>query len=269
MTRQSQDSFRDIARYYDTLMDHVNYDRWKIVAGQIASLLPSPVRHLDAACGTGVLLRKLQDWGWNSMGLDLSFAMLKSMDMRDRRVPVMAADLRAFPLREEAFNFVTCLFDSINFLLTLEDVTRALSEIARVLQPGGLVYFDAVTERMVLEHFADQEWSESNGSFSSSWSTCYDRKKRISEMNIRINRGQASTLYERMYTPGELENAIRDAGLSLLGMLDAETWGPVRPRKTVRVDFVAVNGDAQMYRESFQKSVRYIRSLMKTPGINK
>src|SRR5690606_17293139 len=52
------DSFEDLARYYDRLMVHVDYDRWYAVAGAIAGLLPRPFLHVDLACGTGTLLRK-------------------------------------------------------------------------------------------------------------------------------------------------------------------------------------------------------------------
>jgi predicted TPR repeat methyltransferase len=72
------DSFEDLARYYDRLMVHVDYDRWYAVAGAIAGLLPRPFLHVDLACGTGTLLRKLRKVGWNSFGLDLSVAMLRA-----------------------------------------------------------------------------------------------------------------------------------------------------------------------------------------------
>ena len=47
------DAFGELARYYDPLMTHVNYDRWFFTVSALADLVEEPIRHLDAACGTG------------------------------------------------------------------------------------------------------------------------------------------------------------------------------------------------------------------------
>ncbi len=256
-----RDDFEGLARHYDTLMSHVNYERWLIVASELACLLPQQFRHLDAACGTGVLLNKLRHIGWNTTGADLSVSML---DVARRRLPdatLVAADLRAMPYLG-AFNYITCLFDSINFLLDEADLQTAMRNIAAALKPGGLVYFDVVTERMVLQHFAEQEWTESQGRLRTRWVCQYDRAKRISRSDIYVGSGPARTILERIYEPEQIENALHAAGFELLGAFDAETWRPVG-RRTVRIDYVAVKGEAAPFARQMEGVKGRVRFLMR------
>lgn len=257
------DMFDGLARHYDALMAHVDYDHWEMAAVEIARLLPGgqPQRHLDAACGTGVLGERLAKRGWGTVGFDLSAAMLERAHSRRPDLPLICADLRAIPFKG-VFDYVTCLFDSLNFLLTRGDLLAALKSLGSALRPGGILYFDIVTEKMVLDYFAGQEWTESSERFRSTWASRYDRKARLSETEIRINRGPAHTIRERPYEPHEVEELVADAGLELLGVFDAETWKPVR-RKTNRADFVAVKGAAHPHAKGMKNVATLIRRILK------
>ncbi|MCC6489242.1 MAG: class I SAM-dependent methyltransferase [Candidatus Hydrogenedentes bacterium] len=257
----ASDSFVDLARYYDPIMSHVDYDRWYLIGSAIGGLLPRPFTHLDAACGTGVLLKKFQAERWRSIGIDLSPSMLRAGRQSGRAFPAAAADLRALPFKA-CMNYITCLFDSVNFLLQREDMEKGIGSLGGALAPDGILYFDVVTERMVLEHFAGQSWTERNGKFVTTWECEYDRKTLIAETRIRVNSGPAYTLYERVYEQGEVEAAVTKAGLSLLGTFDAETWRSPR-RKTVRIDFVAVNGDPRPLNARFKGVRDHVRALLR------
>jgi SAM-dependent methyltransferase len=261
MTRP--DMFDGLARHYDALMAHVDYDHWEMAAVEIGKLLPGeqPQRHLDAACGTGVLSERLRKRGWNTVGFDLSKAMLERARSQRPGLPMVQADLRAIPYAD-AFDYATCLFDSLNFLLSHDDLLAALKSLTGALRPGGILYFDIVTEKMVLDYFAGQEWTESSERFRSTWASRYDRKARLSETEIRINRGPTHTIRERPYEPHEVEELAQAAGLQLLGVFDAETWKPVR-RKTNRADFVAVKGAGKPYAKGMKDTAALIRRMLK------
>lgn len=252
------DSFEGLARFYDPIMRHVNYDRWFLIVNAVGNLLPRPFLHLDAACGTGVLLKRLRAQHWRCIGLDLSKAMLSTHRGNGRSV---CADLRAIPFLQR-FDYVTCLFDSLNFLLSEHDLYRGVAELATALRPNGLLYFDVVTERMVLDHFAGQEWTEKNDGFSSAWSCEYDRNTRTIETHIRINSGAAHVLRERVYPLEQVLDAVERAGCEVLGCCDAQTWR--RPnRKTVRADIVAVKGSAKPYRRGFRRVQKLIQEALR------
>jgi len=252
-----QDAFSELARYYDPIMAHVNYDRWFVVATGLAELLPPNFRHLDAGCGTGVLVNMLRGAGWRSVGVDISPAMVQTGRRMRGAVPLGVADLRALPFRN-TFDCCTCLFDSINFLLEEEEVRGAIHELAQALVPGGVLYFDMVTERMVTEHFAGQTWDEDNGGFRSLWSSRYDKRTACTETSIRINSGGHSLIRERIYPRKFFEQCIQEAGLSLCSVLDAEHWK--RPgRRSTRLDFIAMKAPAAEAKRRFKPVLREIQ----------
>ena len=256
----ANDTFADFARYYDAVMEPVDYDHWLLVTRSLVELVPSKnFRHLDAACGTGRLLKHFRQHGWNSCGIDLSPAMLAAGRQGSYVAPVAAADMRALPFRS-CFDYITCLFDSLNFLLTLEDVTCALREICGTLTDGGILYFDVVTERMVTDHYEGQKWTEDNGGFTTTWSSVYNRKTNLSETTIRVGTGLTTTIRQHMYDVAEVSRAAESAGFDLLAAVDAETW-QAPTAKTVRVEFVAVRKANREIRRRFEDIRKRIEEL--------
>lgn len=251
------DPFEDLARHYDGIMEHVDYERWFVITTTLYELLPETFLHLDAGCGTGTLIGKLRQAGWTSLGADLSYAMLHHGCKKRGPLPVAAADLRALPFTGSV-HFLTCLFDSVNFLLEESGVRAAIAEFSRVLADDGILYFDVVTERMVAMHFENQTWTEDNDGFKTTWSNTYDRTTRIADTRLKVNTGIDSVLRERIYPIPFIEKALRDAGLSLLATYDADTWR-APTRRTTRVDFIAVKRLTHGLQKRFKKAAAAIR----------
>ncbi len=95
---------------------------------------PEAVRLLDAGCGTGNNLRHLAALG-RTTGVDLSSEALRFC--RSRGVTVAGGNLMALPFAAAAFDCVTS-FDVL-YHRWIEDDGAAVSELARVLKPGGLL----------------------------------------------------------------------------------------------------------------------------------
>jgi SAM-dependent methyltransferase len=99
----------------------------------------SPERLLDLACGPGVFTRPLaRGHGGPVVGLDLSWPMLnraQSVVKREGPGNVLFVRASAFslPFSDAAFPFVNCC----GALHLFDRPSDALSEIARVLEPGG------------------------------------------------------------------------------------------------------------------------------------
>lgn len=256
----TRDAFADLARYYDPLMDHVNYDRWFTIVLALGELLERNPRHLDAACGTGTLARKLHQVGWDSSGVDLSPAMVREARRKCRDLPLAVADLCALPF-VGAFDVVTCLFDSLNFLLSEDELARAFRSLHGSLRDCGIFYADIITERMVTEHFEGQEWVETNSGFQSRWSSSYDRKTAVAESRVQVNTGTVSPIRERIYDVQRVTALMEEAGFEILGSVDAESW-KTPGRKTTRIDIVAVRNGAPGIAARFQKTARHVRALV-------
>jgi SAM-dependent methyltransferase len=88
---------------------------------------------LDAACGTGRHAALLASLGWTTTGVDLSAEML---DVARAKVPgarFEVGDVRALPLADESYDLTVAALA----LCHLDDPAEAVTDIARVLRPGG------------------------------------------------------------------------------------------------------------------------------------
>ena len=244
------DAFAPIANHYDDIMAHVNYARWLHVATTLGAMLPAPFRQLDAGCGTGVLLKRLGDYKWDSVGMDLSAAMLRVACHRHALPRLVQGNFRALPFLER-FMMITCLFDSLNFLLSESQFSQAMASFYQALQPGGVFYFDVVTERMIANHFENTSWTEDHGRFKSAWASSYAHQTQTCETRVRINSGNESVTWERVYPIKFILETVAQAGFSLLAIRDATTWKEPTKR-AMRIDFIVVKGDADLYRKAFK-----------------
>jgi ubiquinone/menaquinone biosynthesis C-methylase UbiE len=84
---------------------------------------------LDLCCGTGRIGRALKDKGWDLRGLDICAEMAR---ISGQYFCVLQAKAEKIPFADNSFHLVTCR-QTFQFL----DVTETLSEIRRVLVPGG------------------------------------------------------------------------------------------------------------------------------------
>ena len=88
---------------------------------------------LECGCGTGLILERLAEFGRRAAGIDLSPGMLELA--RARGLEVKEGSVTALPFADASFD-VTCSF---KVLAHVPDIGKALSEMARVTRPGGVV----------------------------------------------------------------------------------------------------------------------------------
>jgi SAM-dependent methyltransferase len=95
---------------------------------------------LDAGCGTGAHLRLLQRRGLRTLGLDLSFGMLRVARRAAPDAWLAQADLNgSFPIRPGAFDAVLSSLVSEH----LTNLERFFAEIHSALRGGGRLIFSA------------------------------------------------------------------------------------------------------------------------------
>lgn len=91
-------------------------------------------RLIDVACGPGTLMGLLPA-GVEGVGVDFSPAMIERLSTLHPHVSALVADGQALPLPDASFTHAVSMFGVIFF----PDRTRGLSELFRVLRPGGRV----------------------------------------------------------------------------------------------------------------------------------
>lgn len=99
------------------------------------------LRILDVGCGAGFVANELArcDPAFDILGVDVSGDALAVAQRHDEtgRVRWREADARALPLADESFD-VVCAMD---FFEHVQPIEAYISEIARVLRRGGLLFF--------------------------------------------------------------------------------------------------------------------------------
>ena len=142
--RKVRDMFAEISARYD-LLNHLlsgNMDkRWRRrVAGEIRSGLKSDDRILDVACGTGDLaLTLFESTGARIVGTDFCRPMLELAARKalteNSPIRYVEGDALKLPFLNDAFDAATIGFG----LRNLSNIEDGLSELFRVLKPGGRV----------------------------------------------------------------------------------------------------------------------------------
>jgi SAM-dependent methyltransferase len=133
-------------------MDGAAEDAWSGVAEEWSALwggFSDPARHaliaatgvhggsrvLDVGCGSGELLAMLEGLGAITAGIDPAPRMLELARLRAPGSDIRLGTVESLPWPDRSFDLVT----AVNSLQFADDTLAALSEMARVTDPGGSV----------------------------------------------------------------------------------------------------------------------------------
>ena len=140
--KQVQKMFDTISGNYDGLNRVISFGidvKWRKKVIRIVSD-SNPHSVLDVATGTGDLAISLAGTGAKKIvGLDLSEGMLSvgRKKIKEKglsgRIEMIQGDSEALPFEDNSFDAITVAFGVRNF----ENLNKGLSEIYRVLKPGG------------------------------------------------------------------------------------------------------------------------------------
>jgi ubiquinone/menaquinone biosynthesis C-methylase UbiE len=98
---------------------------------------------LEVGCGTGLVLNRIRAFARTAKGIDLSEGMLEHA--RQRGLDVQQGSATALPFESDSFD-VTCSF---KVLAHIPDIAGALSEMARVTRPGGMILAEFYNPRSI------------------------------------------------------------------------------------------------------------------------
>lgn len=227
-------SYTSYAPIYDAI-DQGSFARE--LAQRIHADQPAPPQQvLDLACGTGAAALFFAAQGAAVVGVDRSSAMLAiaQAKARDQRLPVqfVTADLRELPITPDSplapasFDLVTCLYDSLNYLLDDADLHTVCAAVQTLLRPGGRFVFDLNTEDEFLswgDDGSDQVVHDAGGIFVYNRLSYNLQQRRAYARIVWLVRDteerwwrDEETHVERPWDEAEVLNALADNGLRLL-----------------------------------------------------
>jgi SAM-dependent methyltransferase len=127
--------------FYDSLYHFKNYDlEHERLLAFIDAHHPTARSLLDVACGTGKHLERLTH-RFDTAGVDLNPEFLVIARQRLPGVPFHQGNMIDFDLGK-AFDIVTCLFSSVTYVLTAENMARTVMNLGRHVTPGGLLLIE-------------------------------------------------------------------------------------------------------------------------------
>jgi ubiquinone/menaquinone biosynthesis C-methylase UbiE len=174
--------FSKTAAWYDALYSFKNYQQ---ESDDIIELLKREHPHartvLDAACGTAEHDRYLST-SYQVDGLDISAEFIEIASQKNPDCRYFLADMTDFDLRK-TYDIVLCLFSSIGYVKTPENVVRTLRCFARHLDPDGII--------VVEPWFVPEAWSPDGTVYML---TAETQDGKICRMNISEQEGRLSVL---------------------------------------------------------------------------
>lgn len=202
-----------------------------------------PQRILDLACGEGAFAVAMAKKGFKVTGVDLSPQMLQFASSRAQQENVNAEfllqDICSLPF-EERFDLVTCWYDSLNYLLELENLEKTFAGVSHALKRGGLFIFDMNTIYGLAINWqrhpcnVQQDTSELFEIHRPS----YDFEKNIATLRITgfVKEGDGWTRIdeehkERGYSLEEIRQSLKKIGLQELAC-----WGSMQEMSELKPD---------------------------------
>ncbi|WP_419958632.1 class I SAM-dependent DNA methyltransferase [Psychrobacillus psychrotolerans] len=137
-------TYEQFAYIYDSLMSDIPYNKY---AEWVQSNAPlnTPKRLVDIGCGTGVLSIQFAKAGYEVIGVDLSDSMLTVAQNRSFEngtditfICQSMADLEGV----DEVDVAVIAIDSLNYLVTLEEVEQTFKRLFASLNLNGQLFFD-------------------------------------------------------------------------------------------------------------------------------
>lgn len=190
-----------------------------------------PSSLLDVACGTGAHLEHFAGLVERVEGLELSAEMIGPARRRVPSARLHTADMRDFSLGT-TFSLVTCMFSSIGYMRDTLELGRALSCMARHLEPGGTLVVEPwwFPETFIEGYVSAHVVREGDRTVSRVSHSVLDGRETVMEVHFVVADSGIGVRHFTdvhritLFTKEEYEAAFRSAGLEV-GFLEGGPSG--------------------------------------------
>lgn len=142
MKKQALYKDKELVKYYDLIYS------WKDYKKEVEKINKLIFKHkksggmdlLEVACGTGHHLQYFKD-EFSCFGIDINEGMLEVAKKKIPSVKFKKANMINFKL-EKQFDVITCLFSSIGYVKTRENLRKTINNFAFHLKEGGIIVIE-------------------------------------------------------------------------------------------------------------------------------
>jgi ubiquinone/menaquinone biosynthesis C-methylase UbiE len=184
----------------------------------LASLPPPGRLTIDVGCGEGRVTRDLRALGHNVVGLDVSPSMVKAAREADPDGEYVLASAAEMPFEDGSADLVVAFMT----LMDMDDMRGGLREIARMLEPGGMLIAPISHPLNSAGVFSPRDGDETAPFVIDSY-----REQRRTEDSFDRN-GLQMTFHSIHFTLEDYSRAFEDAGLQITRM--RELYDDENPR---------------------------------------
>jgi ubiquinone/menaquinone biosynthesis C-methylase UbiE len=108
---------------------------------------------LDAGCGAGHAVYEIAEKGFNVIGMDYSYSMIRrtlhKFNTAGKPAVLLQGEIEALPFKNSSFDSILCL----GVLTYLGSEEKALSELSRILKPGGELIICVINKARLVNRF--------------------------------------------------------------------------------------------------------------------
>ena len=245
MHRSDPSAYDAFARIY--------HQHWGLFAGKIYPIidhlvlrdLPPGCAVLDLCCGTGQLASKLSEEGYSTTGVDGSERMIAIARGNAPEVEFFVGDARNISL-DCSFSAVFSTFDSLNHLMSLDDLEEVFQRVHSLLEDGGYFEFDLNMEEAYLSRWGGT-FAYVEDDHVCVVRTSKDEKEKTGRFDVTSFEFKGAdwvrkdfSLLQRWYRKGDITGRLRKVGFGNLRTFDGnEPVAEGMPRYPGRMFFVA------------------------------
>jgi SAM-dependent methyltransferase len=202
--------FTESAHLYDAIYSRKkNYEEESSkVRAWIQKLHPTAKTVLDVACGTGEHSKYLKAH-YQVDGVDLNRSFVEIAQTKNPSGTYQVSDMAKFDMGKK-YDAIICLFSSIGYVATLENLNQTIRCFARHLNSGGIV--------LVEPWFTPDNWTAGNVHMS----TVDEKDFKVCRMNVSETRVGKLSYFRFHYLIGTPEGVTHFTEDHTLGLFSIE-----------------------------------------------
>ncbi len=236
--------YEKLAYIYDRLMDHVDYKNWALYILDLISRSGLTVQSIiDLSCGTGSLIPYFDGVIDKIWGCDQSKTMIIQAREKTAELSFFASDIRQMAIRDNSVDCALLLYDSLNYIVNVDELNNTLKEIHRIIKIGGIFIFDIVSETHCREYYTDYHESEYWNDSGYTRHSYFDQDKGIQFNDFRIvlkGKTFVEKHIQRVYTIDFLKKILCEHSFEIVDIFNEFSFERVN-EKSGRMHFVCRN----------------------------
>ncbi len=220
-------NFKALAEYYDLIYSDKNYAGEVNFVEKCFEKFGKPPKILEIGCGTGNYTKILLERGYKITGLDISKEMLAIARQKCTNCEFVENDIRNISISGK-FDSCLALFAVMSYMTQNSDITSALANIRKLLNPGGLFVFDVWNGLGLMRNLPESRLKEIETDklkilrFARPTLKAFEH---VCEVNYRLvilekNNSRFEEIKEkhimRFYFPQEIKYYLENAGFEIL-----------------------------------------------------